>query len=296
MKPRVGIVCTTTRDVHVGRRVRLADNYLVCEEGRASWLEGEEERSQRMEGSGVLLAVADGEGDDLASARTASESFCRALSKRWAGPPPREPTIALIDFLNGAHTRMYWKSRDRDTQMGASCAVAWLLADRLHWVEVGTCRVFLLRDGHLRRLGVSWPPGETQRFLSGSHGLGDDTALHLVLGRNAGVERIQAGDQVIVATDGYWQAVDAASTAHLLGHVDDAQTAAVTMMERALSRGANDSVTVALADLRAAGAKAASLPKVAGVDAPEPKRAAPVRTDEPPVRPRKKLREATTEP
>lgn len=251
MKPTLGVVCTAGRDAAVGRARRNADNYMLCAQGRASWLVDGEEKSHRSAGQGVLLAVADGEADTVDEARTASTSFVRVLEKLWQ-QHPAEPADALAEFLASAHTRMYWKTREREIQLGASGAVAWLLGDGLHWAEVGSTRVYLWRDGALRRLGRPWAAAASQRFIAGSEGLGDDTALHLKRGTNYGTLAAASGDVVLLCSDGLWDAVDDASMEQILQHVGDAQTAAVTLMERAVARGSRDHVTVAVADLRGA--------------------------------------------
>ena len=281
MKVRVGVVCTSQRDALVGRRTSNADGYLVCGDGQTAWLDGNTERTEAGSGAGALLAVADGEGDDAEAAQTASTSLCRVLAKLWQGEPPRDPTAALGRFLLDAHTRLYWKVAERDTKMGASCAVGWLLGDRLHWAEVGHSRWLLWRKGALTRVGSAWPEADSQRFIAGSTDLGDDTTLHLRPNVNLGVLRLREGDQLLAVTDGYWRTVDDLSTSMLMQHVDDAQTQAVALMERAISRGATDNVTVVVVDLRA------TVRDVAG--------ATPVvvRHDAPPVRGR--WRNLTTE-
>ncbi|MCB9664399.1 MAG: protein phosphatase 2C domain-containing protein [Alphaproteobacteria bacterium] len=251
MRPTLGVVCTSGRDATVGRARRNADNYVLCANGRASWLVDGEEKAHRSEGHGVLLAVADGEADTIEDARTASTSFCRVLEKLWQ-QHPAAPAEALADFLASAHTRMYWKTREREVSLGASGAVAWLLGDGLHWVEIGSARVFLWRNGALHRLAKPWVAAESQRFIAGSDGLGDDTALHLKRGTNVGTVAVAPGDLVLLSTDGLWSAVDERSMEQIVQHVGDAQTAAVTLMERAVARGGRDHVTVAVADLRKA--------------------------------------------
>jgi serine/threonine protein phosphatase PrpC len=170
------------------------------------------------------------------------------MAKLWRSEVA-DPERALVEFVARAHTRMYWKARERGTSLGASCAVAWIVGDRLHFVELGTARVGLFRDGRLHRVGRSWPGGDRQRLLAGSVGLGDDSAVHLEPGRNAGTLALAPGDEVVVATDGLGRALDEASAALVLQHVDDPQVAAVTLLDRALARGATGGITVAIADL-----------------------------------------------
>lgn len=271
--PRVGVVCRG--DQRRGPASPSAESYLVAKDGRATWLEGDTEQREVLEGRGVLAVVADGEGEDQAIARMAATSSVRALLKIWPAGVSEEPG-RLAEFLSSAHTRMYWHARDRQARMGASLAVAWVDGTRLGWAEVGSARVWLWRDGRLTRLGHDRDKLADQRFVGGSQGLGDDSAIHMRPGVNVGVTQLREGDQVLAATDGLWRFVDEPSAAQVLTHTDDPQASAVTCMERAVARGATDHVTVAVLDLRP--------PKVVRRDVgsvPEPRL---LRKDPPPVR------------
>lgn len=267
--PRVGVVCRGE-----ARRAGafFAESYLVAKDGRATWLDGDHEHREALVGRGVLAVVADGDGDDLDAARVAATSAVRALAKIWPAGVTEDPA-RLAEFLASAHTRMYWHARERQPRMGASLAVAWVDGARLAWAEVGTARVWLWRGGRLTRLGHDRDKLADQRFLGGSRGLGDDSAIHMHPGVNVGVTQLLEGDQVLVATDGLWRTVDEPSAAQVLTHTDDPQAAAVTCMERAVARGGTDHVTVAVLDLRP--------PPAARVT---PMAAPVLRTDPPPVR------------
>lgn len=241
MKPRFGVVCTSTRDAQEGRPTPNADSYLVAADGRVAWLEADGERTVTGEGRGALLAVADGEGADRETAQAASTAVCRVLAKLWQAAAPADRVDALGRFLIDAHGRMGARLREQDDSAGASAAVAWLDGDQLVWGRVGTAQVLLFREGALRPLSAR--PTPAQRFL----GKGP---LEIVEGRDVGLVTMHEGDQVVLATDGFLQAVDPPLAVQILLHVDDAQTAAVALMERAVARGAADNVTVLVADLR----------------------------------------------
>jgi serine/threonine protein phosphatase PrpC len=275
--PRLGVVCTTPRDAAAGRRTPSADSYLVAAEGRVTWLDGDAERHAAGRGRGVLLAVADVEGPDLDAARAVAAAAVRVAGRLWQDAVPQDRVDAMARFLVGAHARAGAKTRERAGDAGASLAVAWIDGDELAWARVGTAEVLLLRDGVLRPTARAANP--SGRFLGVA-------PLELVEGRDLGRLKLRAGDEVLVVTDGLLRAVDPVSAREVLVHVNDAQTAAVALMERALARGAADVVTVLVADLRPEGRAAP------GTAVPEPRvppagSAGPlgsVRTGEPPVR------------
>lgn len=275
--PRLGVVCTTPRDAAVGRRTPSADAYLVAAEGRVSWLDGAAERHAMASGRGVLLAVADAEGPDLGAARAVASAAVRVAGKLWQDAVPPDRVDAMARFLVGAHARAGAKTRERAGDAGASLALAWIDGDELAWVRVGTAEVLLLRDGVLRPTARSASPGG--RFLG-------PAPLELIEGRDLGRVRLRPRDEVLVVTDGLLRALDPVSAREVLVHVDDAQTAAVALMERALARGATDVVTVLVADFRP-GVRPAT-----GGAVPDPRRlppasgapVGPVRSGEPPIR------------
>lgn len=241
MKARFGVVCTSTRDAQTGRVGRNADSYVIAADGRVAWLEGDAERSTPGAGRGALLAVADGEGTDRDAAQAASTAACRVLAKVWQEVAPRDRVDALGRFLAETHARLGSKLRERDGAAGASVAVAWLDGDELVWARIGSAQVLLYRDDVLRPLAQR--EGRPQRFLASGQ-------LEVIEGREIGAVTLREGDQVVLATDGFLRSVDPPLAVQILMHVDDAQTAAVSLMERALARGAADNVTVLVADLR----------------------------------------------
>jgi len=246
---RAGIVCTPGRDLRTGRERENTDNYLLGENGRVAWRQKDAEGHATSRGTGVLLALADGD-DSGGDGEVAARSAVRVLGKLYSAfPPPREPLLAMMRFVADAHTRMYWKARaERTPELGASLGVVWLAAGRLVWAEVGTVRVFLYRDGKLRRLGRPWPLGEHQRFIRGSKGLGDDTSLHVFSGRNAGQLDLQVGDRIVVASDGMWRWTKEVSAAQILRQVAEPQAAAVALRDHAVAAGGVDDVSVAVLD------------------------------------------------
>lgn len=278
--PRLGVVCTTPRDASVGRRTSSADAYLLAAEGRVTWLDGAEERFAPGRGRGVVLAVADAEGPDLDAARAVSSAAVRVAGKLWQEAVPPDRVDALARFLVEAHARAGAKTRERAGDAGASLAVAWIDAGELVWARVGTAEVLLLRDGVLRPVARSANP--SGRFF----GTGP---LELVEGRDLGRVALQVGDQLVLVTDGLLRVVDPLSALQVLVHVDDAQTAAVSLMERAIARGATDGVTVLVADLRDPARTRAGVTMPDLRATPEP-----VRAGEPPVRVRPGWRTFTT--
>jgi protein phosphatase len=255
---KVGVVCAAGLAKGPGDN---ADNYLLGLEGELTWLEGERERVQPAGGAGTLLAVCDGMGKTPAMAST---STVRVMAKLYRPGVPRSPTRTLLTYVKRAHQRLHDRARTGGpVQMGSTLTLAWVLEGRVHWVQVGNSRLYLLRDGELIRLtpehtraefanrdGITVPDEpdrSAQAFLYGSVGLGDDSSLRLEPGLDAGVEYLQVDDRLVLCTDGLWGAVDDVSIHDVLRNVPEPQAAAVGLAERARSRGSVDDITVMVA-------------------------------------------------
>lgn len=244
--PAPGVVCSRGSQ---GLGPGAVDSYLIASGGKATWFDGAEEQNRwHPEAEGAMFAAISGEGDDDAAALTAATTVARVLIKRWVRPPPTEVAQALVSYLRKAHEQMYWKVRERRGALGASAALGWWLGDRVHWAEIGEARIYLCRDGSVHRVGQPWSEGERQRLLSGSAGLGDDVAVHFREGVNVGTVAWRPSDRFALLTAGAWEHVDDGTLRQLLLHVDDAQTAAVSMMDRAIARGSKSPVSVVVVD------------------------------------------------
>lgn len=255
---KVGVVCAAGLAKGPGDN---ADNYLLGLGGQVSWLEGERERVEPAGGAGTLLAVCDGMGKDSAMA---SIACVRVMAKLYKPGVPRAPTRTLLNYVQRSHDRLHERARaDGPVEMGSTLTLAWVLDGRVHWVQVGNSRLYLLREGEFTRLtpdhtraefanrdGVTVPDkpdGLAQAFLYGSVGLGCDGALRLEPGLDAGVEYLQVDDRLVLCTDGLWGVVDEVSMHDVLRNVPEPQAAAVGLAERARARGAVDDITVMVA-------------------------------------------------
>ena len=141
------------------------------------------------------------------------------------------------------------------TGMGTTVVAALAGADRLVFVGVGDSRVYVCRAGALRQLTQddSWvatvlarEPGMTDTALA-QHPMRH--VLTSVIGARADTEpqvediEFEAGDVVLLCSDGLHGAMDLTDTAALLGSCAAVDEIAATLVQRALARGASDNVT-----------------------------------------------------
>ena len=156
-----------------------------------------------------------------------------------------------------AHERIVSRFRDEETRPATTLTMATLIWPRVYLVHVGDSRAFYLRKGRLRQLTKDQTMGEymveagawteeqarrapTSSVLASAVGATDMTpALGLV--------DLQAGDSMLLCTDGLTRHVGDDRIAALLGAADSAERACRDLVDAALAEGARDNVTVVVA-------------------------------------------------
>ena len=256
----IGIVCSVGVGHARGGRSRNEDNYLICRDGRATWRDGDGERSPAIFGEGQLVAICDGMGGH-SDGDVASTTAVRVLAKLYRPGAPRDPARALRKYIQESHRRLHARARaEGPVTMGTTMTACWLLGGVAGWAQVGDSRLYLYREGTIRQLSIDQTRDEfarrdgrpspadgahlAQSFIFGSRGLGDDGSLRLEVDKDAGCLILQRGDRLLLCTDGLWGAVDDISMADVLRNTPDPQAAAVGCMERAIARGSTDNITV----------------------------------------------------
>jgi PPM family protein phosphatase len=104
----------------------------------------------------VLLAVlCDGIGGHRAG-EVAAELAVEAISREVGKSNAADPTRILSDAIQAASNAVYIHSMSSSQQngMGATCACAWIIGDKLYTATVGDSRVYLLRNGLIYRLST----------------------------------------------------------------------------------------------------------------------------------------------
>lgn len=206
-----GIVCSSPR----GGGALSESAFLACD-GQIRWYDGGASRTSSGHGPGILLGVAGGLGPQ---AGIASAAAARIVANLYRDAVPDEPSIDLIHLIGRAHDRAYAAaSRVGSVELATSLSLGWVIGGQLHWVQVGSSAIYLVRDRRVLRLTPvhtrhefalrdgqptpAAPAALTQAFLYGSRGFGADARLRLEPGLDSGAEYLQVGDWLISCTAG----------------------------------------------------------------------------------------------
>lgn len=101
----------------------------------------------------VLAIVADGIGGHRAG-EVAAELAVETISEIVTASEGLRPVDVLRQAVVEAGYRIYdaAESQPERQGMGATCACAWVIGDRLYTVSVGDSRIYLIRDGEIHQL------------------------------------------------------------------------------------------------------------------------------------------------
>jgi serine/threonine protein phosphatase PrpC len=235
----------------------------------------EPEDDRQFQRKGRLAVVADGmggyEGGQEAS-RLAVETLV-AMYRDFGGDDPQQ---ALIEALQLAHqqVRQYSFTHPELRGMGTTCTAAAIVRgaekgaeggaeyDALYYVHVGDTRLYLIRDGQIRRVtrdhsyvgrlvesGIISPEeaeNHPQRnILTAALGTNPD----LIMDSPGHPEPLRTEDVLLICSDGLWGQV---RDPEILEAVDNkkAEQAGRELIELARERGGPDNITVEILRLR----------------------------------------------
>ena len=223
--------------------------------------------------SSTFAIVSDGIGGHQAG-EVAAEMAVETISHMIAQSDARQPLAILDNAIQVTSDAIASKARD-DTQrlgMGTTCACAWVVGNRLFIASVGDSRVYLLRNGNLMQLTTdhTWVqeavdrgilnPADARdhpnvhvirRYLGSSSTPQADTRLRLAKNesdtqaRSHQGLRLLPGDVLLLCTDGLTDVVADDEIEPTLRGLD-LPAAAQSLLNLALSRKAQDNITVIL--------------------------------------------------
>ncbi len=154
-------------------------------------------------------------------------------------------------------------SRPECLGMGTTLAAAWVAGSRLFHAHVGDSRIYLLRGGRLARLTRDHSVGQALRDAGGhDRSPGLRASLRGVLTKALGVERsvepdfgevaLEAGDRVLLCSDGITDVLADAELARQLARDDSADEVAGALVRASLQAGSADNATAVVAVFAAA--------------------------------------------
>lgn len=194
-----------------------------------------------LESKGLLAALADGLGGH-ANGREAAEYVVRGLLADYYATPDTwsvahsiETVLAALNRWLAANAR---RSRD-NAGMATTLSAISLRGARYVTAHVGDSRIYMLREGELRRLTSDhvWDHPELSNVLKRAVGLDDNLQIDFSDGD------LRAGDAFALVSDGVWGTLRDRRMADILLGTPDAQAAAEALTRTAIGNGSPDNST-----------------------------------------------------
>ena len=212
---------------------------------------------KKCEDGSLLMAVADGLGGLMAGDVAAQIVVDTIDELDCAGQKPLHELAKLVLKANGlvmATAKEHWASKD----MGSTVIAILIRQGVGHWVNVGDSRLYLFRRGKLKQLSTDqnlaqqlWEDHILTNVEARRHPL--SSVLDQCVGGGAldletGELRIEAGDTILLCTDGLYSDLDPGTKTEILSSDRSIGKKLEKMIYEALAAGGRDNITVAAAE------------------------------------------------
>jgi protein phosphatase len=221
----------------------------------------------------VLAVLCDGIGGHRAG-EVAAEMGVSLITESVGAEEPDKPLRTLEKAIHRASEAIYHASQTDQGRvgMGATCACAWVIGDRLYTANLGDSRIYLLRKGHFLQLSTdhTWVQEAIDAGLISEETIGNHPNAHVIrryLGSKEMAEpdfrlwyfageddeaalenqglRLRRGDMLLLCSDGLTDLV-ADSEIQTLLETHPLENAPEALIGMANERGGHDNITVVL--------------------------------------------------
>lgn len=221
----------------------------------------------------VLAVVADGIGGHNAG-EIAAELAVNYITKAVADSAAKRPREILENAIHNASAAISdhaTENEEKEKGMGATCACAWVIEDKLYTAYVGDSRIYLLRDENIQRLTVdhTWVQEAFEKGIITAEQMHDHPNAHVIrrhLGgaklpvvdfrfqindhesgevaeRNQGFP-LEQGDVILLCSDGLTDLVWDDEILDVVQAATNLSEAAQTLVNLANERGGHDNITI----------------------------------------------------
>lgn len=206
--------------------------------------------------SGVLLAVADGMGGNLAG-EVASDLALQSLAEEWAVRTRQRPIAdALCESVQASNERVWqaWQNNPAWRGMGTTLTAVLILGRQAYVVEVGDSRCYLIRNHRIKQVTkdqslVELLVDSGHMSRSEAHITGGSVVLQAIgLHQQVEVEEIsldlKQNDWLILCTDGLYNQITDKEIKSVIKTEKEPHIISEKLVALAKNRGAPDNVTV----------------------------------------------------
>ncbi len=194
---------------------------------------------------GMIAAVADGVSGSAGGREAAEYTVRRLLTDYYATPDTWPVTQSLDRVIKAINSWVQQQSSIRADAGGMATTLTALVVrgNVYFFAHVGDTRLYLLRDGTLKRLSTDhvWDRPEMRHVLTRAIGLDSQLAI------DHGMGELQAGDIFLLASDGVWGALPEYDLSWHLSTLaeqpDTPEATARLLVDAALAAGSKDNAS-----------------------------------------------------
>ena len=222
----------------------------------------------------LFAIVADGIGGHRAG-EVAAELGVNYITMGVGESNAKKPVKILENAIHDASQAISAHSvgKDEEEGMGATCACAWIIENRLYTAHVGDSRIYLLRGRQIQRLTIdhTWVQEAYEKGIITAEQMRDHPNVHVIRRYLGGIKtpevdfrlriddeetdeesegnqgfHLQPGDTVLVCTDGLTDLVWDDEILKTVRSKKDIKMAAEALINLANDRGGHDNITVVI--------------------------------------------------
>jgi len=222
----------------------------------------------------VFAVVSDGIGGHLAG-EIAAELAVNYITAGVAESNARKPVKIMENAIQNASQSISSHSAGNEGEngMGATCACAWIIEDKLYTAYVGDSRIYLLRGKYIQRLTIdhTWVQEAFEKGIITADQMRDHPNQHVIRRYLGGLKlpevdfrlridntetneesennqgfHLEPGDTVLVCSDGLTDLVWDDEIQRIIRTKKDMKSAAESLVDLANERGGHDNITVVL--------------------------------------------------
>lgn len=222
----------------------------------------------------VFAVVADGIGGHRAG-EVAAELAVNYISMHVAESNARKPIKILENAIHDASQAIASHSAGKEEEqgMGATCACAWIIENKLFTAYVGDSRIYLLRGKFIQRLTIdhTWVQEAFEKGIITADQMRDHPNVHVIRRHLGGIRlpevdfrlridkeetdeesmnnqgfQLEPGDTILMCTDGLTDLVWDDEIRDIIRNKRDLKASAEALVNLANERGGHDNISVVL--------------------------------------------------
>lgn len=222
----------------------------------------------------VFAVVADGIGGHRAG-EVAAELAVNYITMSVAESNAKKPQKILENAIHDASQAIASHSAGKNDEegMGATCACAWIIENRLYTAYVGDTRIYLLRGKYIQRLTIdhTWVQEAYEKGIITAEQIHNHPNVHVIRRHLGGIKlprvdfrlriddgetdeesvnnqgfHLQPGDTILLCSDGLTDLVWDDEIRNTIRSKKDLKSAAEALVSVANQRGGHDNITVVL--------------------------------------------------